>query len=399
MLRFLKRCLRLGLRYLRRLAMVHDMGGLWRFYRGGGADVVLFCGSPVDWPYLASTSAECRRRGMRSVAVLATLDGVDPAVRKQFDLCISPLALPLLKARVAVTSSSGFPRWLTPRGCRSYVHMPHSLASLHVIYAEGVFDGFDVLLACGPHHARELACMDTLAGRPARPCLPVGYGKMDHLREGLRRARDAGTPAAPSDRPTVLIAPSWAPGNVLEEPGEALVAALLDAGLAVVVRPHPLVFVERPDLVRAMVERFGATGTGGAFALERPDAGDGAIFFADVMISDYSGVAFEFAFLRLRPVVFVNVPPKVENPNWRRLGLEPMEMALRPSVGLVAEPQVDAVVEAVKRLLAEAPQWEPQLRAVRDEYLYHFDGCAGPAADAIEDLLAAPAKPSKTRSG
>ena len=397
MLRMLRRFLRLGLRYVLRLAFVRDVRGVWRFYRRGGADVILFCSSPVDYPYLASTIEQCRRRNIRSAAVLATLDRVGPEMRRRFDVCISPLALPLLKAPVAVTSSSGFPRWLAPRGCRSYVHMPHSLASLHMIYAEGVFDGFDVLLACGPHHERELARMDALAGRPPRPCPAIGYGKMDHLREGLRRARaDGAAAAAPDDRPTVLIAPSWAPGNVLEDPGEALIEALLEAGLAVVVRPHPLVFVERPDLVRAMVDRFG---TGGAFALERSDAGDSAIFRADVMISDYSGVAFEFAFLRLRPVVFVDVPPKVENPNWRRLGLEPVEMALRESVGLVAAPEVDAVVGGVKRLLAEAPAWTARIRAVRDEHLYHFDGCAGPAVDAIEDLLAGAGGRSTPRSG
>ena len=46
------------------------------------------------------------------------------------------------------------------------------------------------------------------------------------------------------------------------------------------------------------------------------------------MISDWSGSAYEFAFGTLKPVIFVDVPKKVNNPEYIKFKNKPIEIEL-----------------------------------------------------------------------
>ena len=46
------------------------------------------------------------------------------------------------------------------------------------------------------------------------------------------------------------------------------------------------------------------------------------------MISDWSGVAIEYAFSLEKPVLYIDVPQKIFNPNFDEIGIVPMEIEL-----------------------------------------------------------------------
>lgn len=52
------------------------------------------------------------------------------------------------------------------------------------------------------------------------------------------------------------------------------------------------------------------------------------------MVSDWSDAALEYAFCRESPVLFVDVPRKVNNPAWQEIGLEPIEASIRDKIGM-----------------------------------------------------------------
>jgi hypothetical protein len=261
------------------------------------------------------------------------------------------------------------------------VHMPHSLASLHMIYPPDAFDGYDVLLACGPHHVEEFERLSRWRGLGARRSFEAGYGKLDVLRADPRAGQRA-TPVR--DAPaSVLLAPSSGEGNVLETIGAELCRALLRQGLVVTVRPHPLLCRPGNEVVGALLGEFGGDDR---FRLESSRDGDGAIFSADVLISDYSGAAMEFAALGPRPIVFVDVPRKVLNPAWADVAGEPVEVALRPELGTVVAASPGAVAEAAAAGSLNTSAQEAALRKV----LYDGAPCGERAAGVVADLLASP---------
>lgn len=341
--------------------------------------------SPVDEVWIRSTALRCHAEGLKVEVVMCgdrrhCPDHVLALYRKagiRVRVGLSLSAAARIRCRLAVTASSGLDRKIFPTRARSFIHMPHSLVSLHMIYPAEAFDGYDVLFAAGPHHEAEFAAIARARALGPRVTYAVGYGKLDVLAQQL-----AGRSARTSGRPRVLLAPSWGPDNLLDRCGLALAQALLAAGLDVVVRPHPLFFLDQApvlEAIRALEQREPG------LRLESPFTGDEAIFDADVLVGDYSGVGFEFAALRGRPIVSVDVGLKVANPAWQDLGLEPVEIGCRSRIGAVVAPVVEEVVEAVRRAAADGAGVPSQALA---HFLHGRPGdCADRATARIQELL------------
>lgn len=348
-------------------------------------DVLFVSSSPVDEVWIRSTALQCHADGLQvEVAICGDRrhcpDHVltlyrEVGIKARVGLSLSEAAR--IGCRLAVTASSGLDRKIFPTRARRFVHMPHSLASLHMIYPAEAFDGYDVLFAAGPHHVSEFAEITRLRGLGSRYAYDVGYGKLDVLAQQL-----AGRDARADVRPRVLLAPSWGPDNLLDRCGLALARELLAAGMDVAVRPHPLFYLDRAPVLEA-IRALEQCEPG--LRLESPFTGDNAIFDADVLVGDYSGIGFEFAALRGRRIVSVDVGLKVVNPAWQELGLDPVEIACRHHIGAVVPPVVDEIIAAVRLAVADGAGIQPLALA---KFLNVRPGdCANRAASRIKELL------------
>ncbi|WP_019216300.1 CDP-glycerol glycerophosphotransferase family protein [Legionella tunisiensis] len=56
---------------------------------------------------------------------------------------------------------------------------------------------------------------------------------------------------------------------------------------------------------------------------------------SDFMISDWSGAALDYALALNKPIVFLDVPKKINNPDYNSLGIEPIEESLRNTIGII----------------------------------------------------------------
>ena len=265
-----------------------------------------------------------------------------------------------------------------PWGTRFCVYVPHSLTSLHN-YAADAIQAYDVVLAAGPHHVREVAALDRGSGRPPRRSIEVGYGKWDRLLAGKHTLGSES-----SEVTTVGVASSWGEGNLLETLGTSLVDALIEAGYQVILRPHVHHQLVRRDILDALAEKYGNSER---FRLDESLDGVETLCRVDTLISDYSGIAYEYAFLREQPVLFVDVPRKIYNPDWEKLGLTPMEFELRDRIGARVAPVIGQIVTATGALLERRREFCERIRDVRREYLFEDANIGEVTARAIEELV------------
>ena len=128
----------------------------------------------------------------------------------------------------------------------------------------------------------------------------------------------------------MLLAPTWGEQSILHVCGEPLIAALLGAGIRVILRPHYQTTRLAPRLVESLVARFGADPR--FRHVDRMEE-SASLLESDLLISDWSAMAIEYALGLGKPVLFVDVPPRVRNPKYAELGLEPMEMRIRRELG------------------------------------------------------------------
>jgi len=246
-----------------------------------------------------------------------------------------------------------------------YVYVFHSMGSTHMVDHENSYDHYDSLLCAGPHHVAEIRRREEIAGLPAKELVPRGYPRLERLVE-IAVAR----PPRPPGPPTVLLAPTWGDQSTLHVCGEPLIAALLGAGIRVILRPHYQTARLAPRLIEQLVARFGEDP--GFRHVDRMEESD-SLFESDLLISDWSAMAIEYALGLVKPVLFVDVPPRVRNPKYRDLGLEPMEMRIRHELGSVLP--LDRVAEApryVEALLRDAPGFRARCLAFREQWTFNF---------------------------
>ena len=212
-----------------------------------------------------------------------------------------------------------------------------------------------------------------------------GYGRLEALMLELEKSALSLESKAEDNKPCVLIAPSWGKNALLDRLGDDFIEPLIESGFQVILRPHPQTW----RLQRSMLEKTGKRYQHHHnFLLEDNVASKDSLIKADVMISDWSGAALEFALARLKPVLFVNVPRKVNNPDYETLGLEPFEARVRESIGTTVD-ETDAanMVEAVLAILQEGNKWEERIRTIRAASVYNLGKSAEVGAQDLMERL------------
>jgi YidC/Oxa1 family membrane protein insertase len=263
------------------------------------------------------------------------------------------------------------------------LHIFHSLNSIHEVYRRGAFDNFDGFFCAGPHHKLELSQQFERIGKPQPALLEVGYYKLDRISAAHQRYRKRF-----EDRTTIVLAPSWGRRNVLEVHGQHIVDRLLRLNVRVVVRPHPCFFQPiypgGSEIVDAIDRRFADNPD---VVIERSINSEDAFHEADLMISDYSGAAPEYALGTLRPVLYVDGPRKRMNPDAGELGLPTFEDTIRPRIGRVLKADHVADIEhAAADLLARRSEFADTLKQLRSEVIYNFGHSAEVGAPIIDAL-------------
>jgi len=256
-----------------------------------------------------------------------------------------------------------------------YVYVPHGMASTHMTTREKAYAHFDAVLCCGDHQIVEFRTTEKLY-RTTEKELPIcGYGLLDDLIAGYEARIDV-----KHEKPLVLIAPSHQPDNIMDSCLDDLINALYGRGYRIVVRPHPQYKKRYPARLDAIVERYkGKIGEDLSFELDF--ANNTNIMEADLLICDWSGIAFEYAFTTLKPVLSINTPMKVTNPNYKLIDLPVLDITLRDEVGKsVGLDAVKDVEPMVASMIQTQSVWTDKIRAVRDrtvQNLGHFGEVAG----------------------
>ena len=94
------------------------------------------------------------------------------------------------------------------------------------------------------------------------------------------------------------------------------------------------------------------------------------VFDADVLMTDWSGIAYEYSFTTLKPTLYINTPMKIMNPEYEELGIEPFDITVRDEIGIsVDTDKLDTLGVVVDRLLNDVVYSPESIASVREKYL------------------------------
>ncbi len=248
-----------------------------------------------------------------------------------------------------------------------YVYLFHYPLSTHMVLHTGALDHYDTIFCVGEFQFAEIRKTEEIYKLPSKKLISCGYGQLEKLYAGYEKMEKV-----ERTRKKVLIAPSWQTDNILDNCIDALLKELLGKGFAVVVRPHPE-YVRRYRLkMDAVVARY-ADYNGGDLAFELDFSGNTSIFDSDVVITDWSGTAYEFSFVTCKPAVFFDTTPKIHNEEYEKLGIEPLEFALRDKIGIrVAPAALEGLSDKLNRLFRESGEYRTTILEIREKYIANF---------------------------
>ena len=179
----------------------------------------------------------------------------------------------------------------------------------------------------------------------------------------------------------ILIAPSWQEDNILDSCIDGLLHGLLGQGYQVIVRPHPQYVKHFNDKLDRLEETYRDAPD---FTLQRDFASNETVFNADILITDWSGIAYEYSFATLKPTLFINTPMKVMNPDFREIDVIPFDLEIRDKVGISLNlDETDRVTKTVEKLLNDVTYSKEEMSKIRAQYLFNVGNSGEAGADYI----------------
>ena len=246
-----------------------------------------------------------------------------------------------------------------------YIFVQHGMGSINLTIRKGGEDHYDTVFCTGPHQLRELRQMEALTGSPEKKLVETGYPLLDRMIADYEA----------SDRPVrekkqLLIAPSWQKDNIVDSCLEPLLENLRGKGWSVTVRPHPQEVRHRAAYFEQLQARYADDDD---VEIQTDFSSNATVFNADLLITDWSDIAWEFCFTTKKPVLFIDTPMKIMNPDWEKIEEKPMNIVCRERVGAILRPEeIDRAAEAAEALLRGQERYRQSITDCLNESVYHL---------------------------
>ena len=261
-----------------------------------------------------------------------------------------------------------------------YVYMDHGMNSVNLMLRKGALDAFDTVFCANANVADELRAQEKVYGLKEKKLVPYGYAMIDNMIRAYEKQ-----PPVKNEPPVILIAPSWQEDNIMDSCIDGLLKALLPMQYRVIVRPHPQYVRHYPEKLQALQAKYASSPN---FTLQTDFSSNETVFNADVLVTDWSGTAYEYSFTTLKPCLFINTPMKVMNPDYRDIEVTPFDISIRNQIGIALEPgQIDQIAPAIHRLLHEQAFSPESIAALRSQSLFNIGKAASVGADYLINRL------------
>ena len=251
-----------------------------------------------------------------------------------------------------------------------YVYVFHTIASTHMVFQKNAFDQFDSMFCVGPYQIQELRATEQLYNLKQKNLVECGSGLIDKLIRSRSSLPQQQNFLSKNNKKNILIAPSWGKQNLLESIGIELVKILLDAGYHVTVRPHPMTIKKSPKIIKQILEKFEKNPD---FLLDTNTSSFEQLFSSYALITDWSGIGHEYAFVCERPVIYVDVPKKDYNKEYEKIGLVPFEISIRDKIGeIIAVQNIETIPERIEFLYGNDNNFENKIQKIRNDVIFNI---------------------------
>lgn len=263
-----------------------------------------------------------------------------------------------------------------------YIFTEHGVGGMNLCYRTGALDYFDTVFVVSRAEGIEIRETERLRHTKKKHIVKCGYGLLDNMIAAYEKMEKV-----EHDKPVILIAPSYQYDNILDSCIDDMLASLLNGKYRVIIRPHPQYIrrfpVEIENLINRYKDRFSED-----FMIETDFSSNVTVYTADMVITDWSGIGFEFSFTTNKPTLYVNTQMKVVNKDWDKIKMMPYDITGRDIVGRsISKEETRNIAAVVDDLLAHQADYYEQIDREKHEFLYNLGHSGEVGADYILSRL------------
>lgn len=285
--------------------------------------------------------------------------------------------LNILNATMVLSTTPGLEvyQWKRSHDVKCYIYLPHAANALTTVRMFGI-DFFDAILVSGQYQIDIVRKLEKLRKEPAKELVPVGIPYMDEILDRIEKE-----PQEKSDGTTVLLAPSWGKSAILSRFGGRIIQKLVEAGYHIIIRPHPQSFVSEKEMIEELMREFPESDH---LEWNRDVDNFSALKRSDILISDFSGVVFEYALAFDKPVICVDT--NFDDSQYDSCWLDETNWSIEnlPKLGaILKEEELDKLKEMIDSCLSDKKYKELRQDVSRDAWVHRGEG-----AKRVADYLA-----------
>jgi len=264
-----------------------------------------------------------------------------------------------------------------------YVYLFHSMVSTHLVYRRSAFEHFDSIFCVGNYQLDEIRRTEKLYNLKPKNLIRYGYGHLDNLLE--KYSTRILPPKNNGNKLHILLAPSWSNARLFEDIAEKVIDILLQEGYKVTFRPHLVTQKKSKKKINEIIEKFSDNES---FLLEQNILNFDSFLFSDIMITDWSGAALEFAFAFEKPVLFIDIPKKINNPEYEKTHKVPIEVSIREKIGKIILPtELELIPNEIEMLYKQTKELRDKITKIRNELIFNIGESKKDGAKEIINLL------------
>jgi hypothetical protein len=227
---------------------------------------------------------------------------------------------------------------------KHYCHVTHGAGGAALYKTYGT-DYYDSVLVGGDGDRQLILELEAKRNINKKEVKIIGCTYLDVFREKMTNTKYDYT-FFPQKRLTVLVSPTWGNHGLLTRYGETLLSTLNKSDLFnVIIRPHPQSFISEEKLVEKLINTFP---NNDHRVWDKEFDGLKAMAHADIMISDFSGIIFDFIFLFEKPILTMHGHSEKRGRDAMDLEDEPWEIRILDKVGrTICESDLEVLPEII----------------------------------------------------
>ena len=257
------------------------------------------------WNVFKPVCDEFERRGIDLVYLTQSED--DPVLSQKYNHIKAEFIgegnkgfarLNFLNAGILLSTTPGLDvyQWKKSRSVKWYVHIPHSVDDVPATYRMFGTDDYDAFLTSGNHQEKVIRKLEQLRNLPPKEVVLTGSTYLD----SMKAKKQMLPPLAQNENLVILLAPSWGKNGILSKFGSRFIDALIQTGYQIVIRPHPQSVTSEKEMLDNLKEKYPQ------IEWNFDNDNFNILNRADLLISDFSGVIYDFSLILNKPVIYAD---------------------------------------------------------------------------------------------